>query len=105
MWQFNSRSERQWRATLQAERIPVTLLARREGGLVWDYARAFWRYRRLIRTARPDIVNSHFERGNLCAVLLRLTSLRVPILVRTQHAPEQWQTRPWLGTALNLIFR
>ncbi|HEY1015464.1 MAG TPA: glycosyltransferase, partial [Herpetosiphonaceae bacterium] len=101
-WRFDSPSERRWVELLRGEGIAVRLLVAPTGGALRAVSLAALRYVRLLRAERPLLVNSHFERGDLLGLLASFALRRPPLLVRTMHAPEQWQRRPWLGALLNL---
>jgi glycosyltransferase involved in cell wall biosynthesis len=108
LWGYSSEAEQRWRTQLHREGIETTLLIDRPTSLGRDMLRALARLMQVVARVRPHIINSHFERGDLLALLVRLATYWQfrrfpPRLVRTMHTEQQWQTRPWLGVMLNVL--
>lgn len=101
LWRYGTDSERRWRATLADEGIETSVLIDRRGRLALDMMRAARRLHSLLSELQPQILNSHFERGDLLSLFGKLVHSTHPHIVRTMHADQQWQTRPWLGTVMN----
>lgn len=102
LWRYGTPSERRWLAQLTAEGIGTTILIDKRDRLAKDMLRAAARLRLVVGSSRSLVINSHFERGDLLGMWLKLRAAGDLKLVRTQHADQQWQQRPWLGKVLNL---
>jgi hypothetical protein len=63
--------------------------------------RAIWRLRALLVRHAPDIVHLHHAVSAFWTVLLALSLLRVPILVKTEHNDHRAQ--PWHQRAINVV--
>jgi len=103
LWRYGTRSERRWLDQLRDEGISTALLVDKPSRLGRDLVRAAGLLDALVRDSGTAILNSHFERGDLLALSARLRRPNGPRIVRTQHTEQQWQTRPWLGRALNSV--
>jgi hypothetical protein len=103
LWRYSTASERRWLAQLHREGIGTAILIESAGRLAFDMIRAAALLGQVISRVRPAIVNSHFERGDLLGLFGKLAHPCHPAIVRTMHADQQWQTRPWLGRLLNLV--
>jgi glycosyltransferase involved in cell wall biosynthesis len=103
LWQYRTRSERRWRAQLEREGIGTTILIERPTQIEADMVRAAALLAQLLSRLQPRIINSHFERGDLLSLWSKVIHPTHPRIVRTMHADQQWQTRPWLGRLLNLL--
>ncbi len=102
LWRYDTPSERRWREQLHAEGIGTTILIDQHTHIAKDMLRAAGLLWDVVNRIRPRIMNSHFERGDMLGLLHKLTHPSHPHIVRTMHADQQWQTRPWLGAVLNL---
>ena len=97
---YGSAAENQWLAKLTGEGIPVCGLAQSTGSSLQDLnrsLRALWSF---VDAFRPDIINSHSERGDALNAFVRLLHPVHPRAVRTMHTDQQWQTRPITGAIL-----
>lgn len=103
LWRYDTASERRWREQLHAEGIGTTILIDQRTHIAKDMLRASGLLWDVINRIQPRILNSHFERGDMLGLLHKLAHPSHPHSVRTMHADQQWQTRPWLGVMLNLI--
>lgn len=103
LWRYGTRSERRWLDRLRDEGIATAVLVDQPGHLGRDLFRASTLLDSFMRDTGTALLNSHFERGDLLALSARLRRPFGPRIVRTQHTEQQWQTRPWLGQALNLL--
>jgi glycosyltransferase involved in cell wall biosynthesis len=107
LWGYGTPAEACWRALLHAEGIATTVLVENSTQIGRDLLRAAAWLQQVVARVKPQIINSHFERGDLLALVVKLGYLRRgeggPYLVRTMHTDQQWQTRPWLGSLLNVF--
>jgi glycosyltransferase involved in cell wall biosynthesis len=103
LWRYDTPSERRWRRQLHAEGIQTAILVEQPRSLLTDLARAASLLQRLIERVQPKIINSHFERGDLLGLVSKIRQPSRVRIVRTMHADQQWQTRPWAGALLNLL--
>lgn len=103
LWRYDTPSERRWLATLASEGIPTSILVEQRKRLSADLLRAATHLRMVIDRTGAQIINSHFERGDLLALAAKLTTPQALRIVRTQHTDQQWQQRPWLGALLNTV--
>lgn len=103
LWRYGTQSERRWRERLEAEGIGTTILVEQPTRLVPDLLRAASLLTLLIERVQPQVINSHFERGDLLCLWSKLLTRSHPRIVRTMHADQQWQKRPWLGYVVNLV--
>jgi glycosyltransferase involved in cell wall biosynthesis len=97
---YGSTAESQWLAKLSGEGIPVYGLVQSAGSSLQDLnrsLRALWSF---VDAFRPDVINSHSERGDTLNALIRLLHPIHPRAVRTMHTDQQWQTRPVSGAIL-----
>ncbi len=101
LWGYSTLSEQQWREQLHNEGIQTTILIEHAGQLESDMLRALAYLQKIIGYIQPDIINSHFERGDLLGVISKVFHPLHPRMVRTVHTEQQWQRRPWLGRLLN----
>jgi glycosyltransferase involved in cell wall biosynthesis len=101
LWRYGTPSEQRWLARLRDEGNATAILIEQRGQLAFDMLRAAAMLGQVIDRVRPAIVNSHFERGDLLGMCSRVLHPQHPAIVRTMHADQQWQTRPWLGSLLN----
>lgn len=101
MQRYDAPAELLWHRRLTEGQVPVYGFATPRRGSqaslseIW---RALWA---CVTTFRPDVINSHSERGDTLNMLLRLLHPRHPVAVRTMHTDQQWQTRPWTGKFLS----
>jgi glycosyltransferase involved in cell wall biosynthesis len=102
LWHYGTDSERRWRMELHKTGISTNILIEHPNRLETDMIRAMGLFFNLINQTRPQIVHSHFERGDLLALFSKVLHPSHPCIVRTMHADQQWQTRPWLGQLMNL---
>jgi glycosyltransferase involved in cell wall biosynthesis len=102
LWGYGTPSERRWRDKLHAEGIGTTLLIEEPRSLAPDMLRAAARLQLVVDRVQPRVINSHFERGDLLGLFSKLLHPNTLRIVRTMHADQQWQTRPWLGALMNL---
>lgn len=103
LWRYGTPSEQRWRRQLHAEGIHTSILVEESHMLLMDLARAASLLQQLIEQVQPHIINSHFERGDLLSLVSKLRRPSQLRIVRTMHADQQWQTRPWAGALLNLL--
>lgn len=103
LWAYNTRSERRWLELLRDEGIATAILVDAPRTLPIDLLKATALLDTYLHDTGSALLNSHFERGDLLATMLRLRRPAGPRIVRTQHTEQQWQTRPWLGFTLNLL--
>jgi glycosyltransferase involved in cell wall biosynthesis len=97
---YGSATEKQWLAKLTSGGIPVYGLTTSKGFSLQDLNRSLRDLWSFVDAFRPDIINSHSERGDALNALLRLLHPVHPRAVRTMHTDQQWQTRPITGTIL-----
>jgi glycosyltransferase involved in cell wall biosynthesis len=102
LWSYHEESEQKWRRKLHAEGIGTTILMEYTEHLASDMLRALARLQCVIDRVQPDIINSHFERGDLLGICCKVIHSSHPHVVRTMHTEQQWQKRPWLGRLLNI---
>lgn len=102
LWRYDTPSERRWIAQLHTEGIGASILVAQPQRLMLDLIRAAALLALEIDRVQARVINSHFERGDLLGIISKLTHPMHPAIVRTMHADQQWQTRPWLGQLLNL---
>lgn len=102
LWRYNTPSERRWREQLRDEGIETSILVEQPSSLVLDLMRAAALLSLLVARVQPRVINSHFERGDVLSLWCKLVHPNRPPIVRTMHADQQWQNRPWLGRLLNL---
>lgn len=103
LWKYGTPSERRWRERLADQDIGTTILIENRTVLMKDMVRAALRLRGLIEATQAKVINSHFERGDVLALVSKVAGRPRLKIVRTMHADEQWQRRPWLGQLLNLV--
>jgi glycosyltransferase involved in cell wall biosynthesis len=103
LWRYGTASERCWRQQLESEGIGTAILVEQPRRLLPDLLRAAALLGLLIERVQPQVVNSHFERGDLLCLWSKLLLRSHPRIVRTMHADQQWQKRPWMGRLLNLV--
>lgn len=103
LWRYNTASEQRWLAQLRSEDIGTTILVDEPGPLSSSLLRAAMLLQLLLNRMQPRIINSHFERGDLLGLWSKVVHPSHPRIVRTMHADQQWQKRPWLGRVLNLV--
>jgi glycosyltransferase involved in cell wall biosynthesis len=103
LWRYGTASERRWLDRLHDEGIGTAILIETPGRLAIDLVRAAALLGQVITHTGARILNSHFERGDLLGLTSKLAHPTHPAIVRTMHADQQWQTRPWLGKLLNLV--
>lgn len=101
LWGYDTLSEQRWRKQLHSEGIRTSILIEDPFQLESDMLRALAYLQRIIGHIQPDIINSHFERGDLLGVISKILHPLHPHMVRTVHTEQQWQKRPWLGRLLN----
>jgi glycosyltransferase involved in cell wall biosynthesis len=89
--------EREWLERLAQQDIPVYGLNDETGSRARNIYQAVRSFRHTLSTFRPQIVNSHSERGDLLNCLARLLGKGHPAAVQTVHIDLQWGTRPWFG--------
>jgi glycosyltransferase involved in cell wall biosynthesis len=103
LWKYGTPSERRWMERLRDEGIGATILIEQPHRLALDLVRAAGLLSELIERHNVRLVGSHFERGDLLGLASKLRRFGNLAIVRTMHADQQWQTRPWLGSLLNLV--
>lgn len=103
LWRYGTPSERRWRERLEAEGIGTTILVEQPTRLVPNLLRAAALLERFIDRIQPQVINSHFERGDLLCLWSKLFTRSHPRIVRTMHADQQWQKRPWMGHVVNFV--
>ncbi len=104
LWRYNTPSEARWLKQLAAEGIETRILIEQPQELKRDLFRAA-RYLDFLLAAKTiDIFNSHFDRGDVLQVWVKLTHRRGPQLVHTIHGAQHWLKRPWAGVIMNSLF-
>jgi glycosyltransferase involved in cell wall biosynthesis len=103
LWRYETASERRWLDQLRDDGIGTAVLIETPRRLATDLVRAAALLGQVIARIGAGIVNSHFERGDLLGLASKLAHPAHPAIVRTMHTDQQWQTRPWLGSLLNLV--
>lgn len=103
LWRYGTASERRWRERLEAEGIGTAILVEQPTRLLPDLLRAAALLERFIDRVQPQVINSHFERGDLLCLWSKLFTRAHPRIVRTMHADQQWQKRPWMGHVVNFV--
>ncbi|NJP07616.1 MAG: glycosyltransferase family 4 protein [Chloroflexaceae bacterium] len=102
LWYYGTGSEQRWREQLHARGIGTAILLPQRGRIEVDMVRAAGLLASLLTQYQPRILHSHFERGDLLGLYCKLTHPTHPRIVRTMHADQQWQDRPWLGVLMNV---
>lgn len=100
MWQYASGSEIYWTNILEKENIIVSGLIFPTRQTISDIKKVFTHLWTFVHEFKPDVINSHSERGDFFNMLLHLFHPVHPASVRTMHTDEQWQHNRWLGTLL-----
>ena len=103
MTRFGSPAENEWRSKLIAEGITIGGFIRPDTSLTkffWNVFRNLWKF---TSRFRPDIINSHTERGDLLNNIIHLFHPAHPKSVRTVHIDKQWVTHPNIGTIMNRV--
>lgn len=104
-WRYNSAVEQIWLNRMRREGVTVGVLVKPTGNTVQDLWRVWKAVTQLVDQYKPDIINSHSERGDFITTLLSLFHPQHPLAVRTMHTDQQWQSRPGLGWLLSqLVF-
>ena len=101
MTRFGSPSEDAWRSKLIAERITVGGFIRPNSSITKFLSNVFRNLWEFTTKFRPDVINSHTERGDLLNNLIHLFHPIHPKSVRTVHIDQQWVTHPFAGAILN----
>lgn len=102
LWRYNTPSEQRWLKQLCNEGIGTSILIEQPKRLALDLPRAALFLNHIIKRNHTQILNSHFERGDLLALASKSLQLGQLKIVRTMHTEQQWQKRPWMGQLLNL---
>lgn len=89
--------ERSWLAHLAELDVPVYGLNVLSGSTTDDVQAVARSYRQTLTAFRPQITNSHSERGDLLNCVGRALHPSHPSAVQTVHIDVQWGTRPWFG--------
>ncbi|MGH8281719.1 MAG: glycosyltransferase [Gammaproteobacteria bacterium] len=77
---------------LRAHGINVTVLETRKAVPFMG----LWRLRNIIRTEKPDLIQSWLYNSNIAASLARiLTGIRCPLIWNVRHSLDAWQAEPW----------
>ncbi|HXF60721.1 MAG TPA: glycosyltransferase, partial [Caldilineaceae bacterium] len=100
-WRRETEIEAQWLAQLAAAQIPVYGLAAPTGRLPLDLARVARALWACVDHFRPQILNSHSERGDLLNLLVKALHPTHPRSVQTVHLDRQWGTQPAFGLLFN----
>jgi len=101
MTHFGSPSEDAWRSKLTAEGITVGGFVQPNTSLTIFLGNVFHNLWQFTSRFRPQIINSHTERGDLLNNLIHLFHPIHPKSVRTVHIDKQWVTHPKMGAILN----
>lgn len=104
MTHFGSHSEEAWRSKLTAQGITIGGLILPNSSLTTFLSNVFQSLWKFTTKFRPDIINSHTERGDLLNSLIHLFHPIHPRSVRTVHIDKQWVTHPKVGAVLNKAF-
>lgn len=102
LWRYNTPSEHRWIQQLHREGIGTSILIEEPKRLSIDLARAALFLQQIIKRQGTQIINSHFERGDLLGLASKTLQCGKIGIVRTMHADQQWQNRPWMGQLMNL---
>ena len=68
LWRYNTTSERRWRERLQHEGIGTAILIEQPTSLGRDMLRAAALFTFVLERVKPQVVNRHFERGDLLSL-------------------------------------
>lgn len=101
MQRYNAPAEMLWQSRLNEGQVPLYGFATPRRGLSASLSEIWRMLWACVTTFRPDVINSHSERGDTLNMLLRLLHPRHPVAVRTMHTDQQWHTRPRLGKFLS----
>jgi glycosyltransferase involved in cell wall biosynthesis len=104
MTQFGSPAEVLWRTKLKNEGIRIGGFIQQDSSIPKFLGKVFLELWRFTSSFRPQIINSHTERGDLLNTLIHLLHPTHPKAVRTVHIDKQWITHPIVGSALNQYF-
>ncbi len=96
MWEYRSGPEARWRAMLEGAGIPVRGLQPSGRSAVRDLPAIAKRLWSTVSELRPQIINSHSQRGDLLCLLVRWLHPLHPWAVRTVHIEQPWLNRPLL---------
>ncbi|OQA41469.1 MAG: 2-deoxystreptamine glucosyltransferase [Chloroflexi bacterium ADurb.Bin325] len=97
MRRYGSPAEAAWHARLAAAQVVVFGFGPPANGERAELQRIWRDLWACVSAFRPDVINSHSERGDALNVLVRLLHPAHPCAIRTMHTDQQWQTRPWTG--------
>jgi glycosyltransferase involved in cell wall biosynthesis len=103
MFQYGNPAEKAWLEQCKQEELPVYGLIAAGGSLkrdLWNILGKLWH---TVAALRPDILNSHSERGDFMNALVHCFHPVHPKSVRTVHLVRQWITRPWIGKLVNQV--
>jgi glycosyltransferase involved in cell wall biosynthesis len=109
LWEYDSDAQDRWISILQSEDVFVDLLAEPTGRLFHDLRRAFASFWTIVSEFKPDIINSHSDRGDVFNTLIHILHPTHPRSVRTMHTDQPWLRTPRAGAvffnlALPLMF-
>lgn len=101
MWYSDSQVERKWLAALHGEALEVGGLVAPGGYPPRDLPLITKRLWAFVDQFRPDIINTHSQRGDLIAVAMSLLHPVHPRAVRTVHIDQPWLNRFWADVVFN----
>jgi glycosyltransferase involved in cell wall biosynthesis len=101
MWRFSSPTELDWQDRLRGEGISVSGLVTPTGSLPRDLLAVFRELQSVVSDFKPDVINSHSERGEIFNILTHWLHPVHPLSVRSVQGEKQWETRPLLGMIIN----
>jgi len=101
MRRYGSPAEALWWQRLVEAKIPIYGFDRTPEHDRMDLLGIWQSLWRCVAAFRPDVINSHSERGDTLNALIHILNPRHPAAVRTMHTDQQWQTRPWIGKFLS----
>jgi glycosyltransferase involved in cell wall biosynthesis len=101
MWGYGSAAEAHWLDSLAADCVPVAGLVPRRGSSISELPVIARRFLNFVSDFRPDIVNSHSQRGDPLNLMSRWFHAPHPKAVRTIHVSWPWLNRAYLDVVFN----
>ncbi|MFZ5917803.1 MAG: glycosyltransferase [Chloroflexota bacterium] len=103
MWRYNSVAEQKWLEILSHEGLPVTGLTTVGRYPLFDLGPILARLWAFTSAFKPDIINSHSQRGDLLAALVHLLHPHHPRAVRTVHIDQPWLNRRYTDLVFDKV--
>jgi glycosyltransferase involved in cell wall biosynthesis len=103
MWQYGSSAEKKWLETLGREGFNVAGLAEVSRYPLFDLRPIFSRLWAFTSAFKPDVINSHSQRGDLLGALIHLLHPHHPRAVRTVHIDQPWLNRFYTDLAFDKL--